>query len=113
MGFSTTTPNRSPDRRNAGRIGIWILMVLLASATVAEAAKGKKARPRPTSTTTDSKKSEQKLETVIDFGESLIEGRQKKPDGFYLLNREPGRFDPMIKVRKNFRDELFRNETRL
>lgn len=45
----------------------------------------------------------------VDFGESLIEGRAKTPDGFVIQSRTSGKFDSLIELRKDFRDRMSLN----
>jgi len=45
-------------------------------------------------------------ETTIRFEDSLIEGKVIKPDGFFLLRNRPKKWQDLIQVRQNFRDEL-------
>ncbi len=47
--------------------------------------------------------------TVIDFDDVLIEGELKKPAGDYITERKSLKFESLIKVRKNFENEMFRS----
>ena len=52
---------------------------------------------------------EYQKKTVIDFEEVLLEGELKKPAGDYITERQSRKFNSMIKVRKNFEQEMFRS----
>ena len=45
----------------------------------------------------------------VDFGEAVIEGRAKTPDGFVIQSRTSGKFDSLIELRKDFRDRMSLN----
>lgn len=64
-------------------------------------AQKKTAAPKPSKVKTVYEK-----ETTIRFEDSMIEGKVIKPDGFFLLRKRPKRWQDLIKVRKDFRDEL-------
>ena len=44
--------------------------------------------------------------TVIDFNDVTVEGELTKPEGSYVLNRNPTRFPSLIRMRDNFNPEL-------
>jgi hypothetical protein len=44
--------------------------------------------------------------TVIDFNDSVIEGKAKAPDGFVLQSRQGGHFRSILSLRKNFRPQI-------
>lgn len=45
----------------------------------------------------------------VDFGEALIEGKAKTPDGFVIQSRKSGKFDSLIELRRDFRDRISLN----
>ena len=45
----------------------------------------------------------------VDFGDALIEGKAKTPDGFVIQSRTSGKFDSLIELRKDFRDKISLN----
>jgi hypothetical protein len=45
----------------------------------------------------------------VDFGEALIEGKAKTPDGFVIQSRTSGKFESLIELRKDFRDKISLN----
>ncbi len=47
--------------------------------------------------------------TVIDFEDVLLEGELKKPAGAYITERRELNFKNLIKVRKNFEQEMFKS----
>ena len=47
--------------------------------------------------------------TEIDFDDVSVEGELKKPTGAYLLDKRRGNFNPLIKIRENFDDEILRS----
>ena len=44
--------------------------------------------------------------TVIDFNDVTVEGELTKPEGSYVLERSPTRFDSLIRLRDDFNPEL-------
>lgn len=42
----------------------------------------------------------------VDFGETMIEGKAKTPDGFVIQSRTTGKFNSLIELRKDFRDKI-------
>lgn len=42
----------------------------------------------------------------IDFSDAMIEGRARTPEGFVIQSRKAGRFDSLIELRSNFRDNI-------
>lgn len=42
----------------------------------------------------------------VDFGETMIEGKAKTPDGFVIQSRTLGKFNSLIELRKDFRDKI-------
>jgi hypothetical protein len=45
----------------------------------------------------------------VDFGETMIEGRAKTPDGFVIQSRTSGKFSSLIELRRDFRDKISLN----
>jgi len=50
-----------------------------------------------------------KKRTEIDFEDVSVEGELKKPHGAYLLDRRRGNFNPLIKIRTDFNEEIYRS----
>ena len=50
-----------------------------------------------------------KDKTEIDFEDVDVEGDLKKPHGAYLLDRRRGNFNPLIKIRTDFNDQILRS----
>ncbi len=50
-----------------------------------------------------------KKNTVVDFGDDMVEGDLSKPDGQYLESRKRQRHQRLIKVRENFRPEILQS----
>jgi len=48
-----------------------------------------------------------KTTTKMDFGESVIEGHFKAPQGFFIQGRQAQSLSQMVKLRSNFRKELY------
>jgi hypothetical protein len=44
--------------------------------------------------------------TEINFGDTLIEGQMKAPDGFFLQGRNKQAMSQMVRLRSHFRSEL-------
>jgi hypothetical protein len=44
--------------------------------------------------------------TKIDFSESVIDGKMKAPEGFYLKGRSSQKMQNLLKLRPNFKKEL-------
>ncbi len=44
--------------------------------------------------------------TRIDFADLLIEGQTKKADTVYLFERTESKIDSLVKIRKDFRNEI-------
>ena len=57
----------------------------------------------------DSRRIVYKKKTEIDFEDVDVEGDLKKPHGAYLLDRRRGNFNPLIKIRTDFNDQILRS----
>jgi hypothetical protein len=59
---------------------------------------------------TEKKQPRQKVRSVdmtdIDFSETMIDGKMKAPDGFFLQGRMSQTMTQMVRLRANFRREL-------
>lgn len=75
-----------------------MLLLLLAAGSMA----------LPTQSYAQKKKKSAKYEekTYMSFEGSVIEGRVMKPDGFFLLRQRGEELDDLLKVRKDYKDEL-------
>jgi len=52
---------------------------------------------------------EKKLLNRIDFNSSYIMGQSIKSGAVYLLNRKKSEIESMLKLKKNYRDEILNN----
>ncbi len=50
-----------------------------------------------------------KKKTEIDFEDVNIDGALKRPHGSYLLEKRQSRFNPLIKLKENFNEEMLRS----
>jgi hypothetical protein len=95
-------------------VGVITLLMTLGTSNMSYAAKAAKTSAKSTkgtSTVKSTGSSKQpkvvyEKETTIRFEDSLIEGKIIKPDGFFLLRKRPKKWQDLIKVRENFREEL-------
>ena len=58
------------------------------------------------STTPRAEKKTERNRTEINFGETMIEGQMKAPDGFFLQGRNQQSMSQMVRLRSHFRSEL-------
>lgn len=42
----------------------------------------------------------------VDFSEAVIEGKARAPEGFVIQSRASGRFNSLIELRNNFRENM-------
>jgi hypothetical protein len=42
----------------------------------------------------------------VDFSEAVIEGKARAPEGFVIQSRASGRFNSLIELRSNFRENM-------
>ena len=83
----------------------FLVLGLSPTASFAETKEGSVQQKR---TITDAKG---KKVTVIDFNDSVIEGKAKAPDGFVLQSRQGGSFRSILSLRKNFRPQIASSAT--
>ena len=78
-------------------------------------ASGTKKKPKNSKSkvrASSNKKREQEIittmggKTRIDFSDMLIEGQTKKADTVYLFERTESKIDSLVKIRKDFRQEI-------
>lgn len=42
----------------------------------------------------------------VDFSDAVIEGKARTPDGFVIQSRTPGRFNSLVELPRDFRDNI-------
>jgi hypothetical protein len=47
-----------------------------------------------------------KKKTEIDFEDVSVDGELKKPHGAYLLDKRQSSFNPLIRLKENFNEEM-------
>lgn len=47
-----------------------------------------------------------KKRTEIDFEDVAVDGELKKPHGAYLLDKRQSSFNPLIRLKENFNEEM-------
>ena len=47
-----------------------------------------------------------KAKTEIDFEDVSVDGELKKPHGAYLLDKRQSSFNPLIRLKENFNEEM-------
>lgn len=47
-----------------------------------------------------------KKKTEIDFDDVSVDGELKKPHGAYLLDKRQSSFNPLIRLKENFNEEM-------
>ena len=47
-----------------------------------------------------------KKKTEIDFNDLSVDGELKKPHGAYLLDKRQSSFNPLIRLKENFNEEM-------
>jgi hypothetical protein len=47
-----------------------------------------------------------KKKTEIDFEDVAVDGELKKPHGAYLLDKRQSSFNPLIRLKENFNEEM-------
>lgn len=43
----------------------------------------------------------------VDFSDAVIEGKARTPDGFVIQSRTPGRFNSLVELPRDFRDNIY------
>jgi hypothetical protein len=54
----------------------------------------------------DSSNVRYKKRTEIDFEDVAVDGELKKPHGAYLLDKRQSSFNPLIRLKENFNEEM-------
>jgi hypothetical protein len=81
-----------------------VLFVLLALAVLAPLPAA--AQEEETSADEGDSNVRYKKKTEIDFEDVSVEGELKKPHGAYLLDKRQSSFNPLIRLKENFNQEM-------